>query len=432
MARKDIIIMSKEELKKLHVIRQVLAEKLKWREASKNLELSIRQIARLVSRVKILGDEGIVHKLRGKKSNRRIKDKEREEIIKIYKKKYYDFGPTLAREKLAELDGIKISNETLRQMLKRDKEIECVWQRKGREHRKWRERKESCGAMVQMDGSKHDWFEGRGDECVLMGYIDDATNRVYARFYGYEGTFPAMDSFRRYIRKYGIPISLYLDKHTTYHSTQKLTPEEELEGKEKSQTQFERAVKELGGELISAHSPQAKGRIERLFKTFQDRVIKEMRLAGISNIEEANKFLRSYLPKYNRRFSVVARSSADLHRAVPNGLNLDRIFCIKTRHPVRNDFTVIHEKKLYQIDEKTKANHVVVEERICGSLRIYANDKHLKFHQIEKLPKKKIDVEVKAEISELLDKPKKKYIPPKDHPWRRYGEKLGSGSYARY
>jgi hypothetical protein len=171
--------------------------------------------------------------------------------------------------------------------------------------------------------------------------------------------------------------------------------------------------------VIPANSPQAKGRIERLFNTFQDRVIKEMRLAGVSNIEEANKFLESYLPKYNKRFSVLARSKADLHRPVPKGINLDRIFCIKTKHPIRNDFTVIHEKKLYQVEDRTRAKHVVVEERINGRIKLYAGDSSLKYKQIENLPVKKVEVKKKLEIK-LKSLPKKKYDPKRDNPFHRF------------
>ena len=189
-------------------------------------------------------------------------------------------------------------------------------------------------------------------------------------------------------------VSLYLDKHTTYRSTQKLTVEEELEGKEKSETQFERAVKEIGVKIIYAHSAQAKGRVERLFNTFQDRVIKEMRLAGVSSIAEANKFLEHYLPIFNKRFNVLAREKADLHRKVPKGLKLDRIFCIKTKHPIRNDFTVIHDKKLYQLEDKTNAKHVVAEEQVNGQIKLYAGDKSLKYRPIENLPGKEVMCQV--------------------------------------
>jgi hypothetical protein len=183
--------------------------------------------------------------------------------------------------------------------------------------------------MVQIDGSHHAWFEDRGDPCVLMGYSDDATGDVFGGFYDYEGTMPAMDSFKRYIQKRGLPLKVYLDKHSTYKSTAKATIEEQLEGVGPL-SEFERALKELGVEVSHAHSPQAKGRIERLFRTFQDRVIKEMRLRGIKTIEEGNRFLEQYLPLYNKRFSVRPREKDDVHRPLPMGIDLNAILCIKT------------------------------------------------------------------------------------------------------
>lgn len=210
--------------------------------------------SRCVKKVRNEGDKGLAHKSRGKPSNRKLPKKIKDRVIELYRGKLKGFGPTLASEKLSEMEGIQISDETLRLWLTETGGWERA--RKVRAHRQWRERKHYLGEMIQIDGSHHDWFEGRGLKCVLMGYIDDATGRVYGKFYKYEGTIPAMDSFKRYIRKYGIP------------------------------------------------SPQAKGRIERLFGTFQDRVVKEMRLRGISTIEEANKFLQGYLPEYNRRFTV--------------------------------------------------------------------------------------------------------------------------------
>ena len=183
-----------------------------------------------------------------------------------------------------------------------------------------------------------------------MGYIDDAAGKTFARFYDYEGTIPAMDSFKRYSKKYGLPMSVYLDKHSTYKSTAKPTIEDELNDVEPL-SQFERALKELGVEVSHAHSPQAKGRIERLFRTFQDRVVKEMRLRGIRAIEEGNQFLEGYLPLYNRRFSVCPKEKEDFHGPVPKGVDLDAILCVKTERALRNDFTVAHNKKLYQIED---------------------------------------------------------------------------------
>src|SRR4030042_1630479 len=247
----------------------------------------------------------------------------------------------------------RISDETVRGWL-----IEAGdWKksRKRGKHRQWRERKHHFGEMVQMDGSHHAWFEDRGGPCVLMSYIDDANGEVFARFYGYEGTIPAMDSLKRYIKKNGLPLKVYLDKHSTYKSTAKPTIEDELNDVGPL-SEFERALKELGVEVSHAHSPQAKGRIERLFRTFRDRALKEMRLRGIRSIEEGNRFLGEYLPLYNKRFSVCPREKDDVHRPLPRGLDLNAILCIKTERTLRNDFTVAHNHKLSRIEEATKAS----------------------------------------------------------------------------
>jgi len=210
-----------------------------------------------------------------------------------------------------------------------------------------------------MDGSHHDWLEGRGHELVLMGYIDDATNTVFARFYNYEGTIPAMESFKHYIKKYGIPMSVYLDRHSTYKSTGKPTIEDELANK-MPKSQFERALEELGVRVLHAYSPQAKGRIERLFKTLQDRLIKEMRLQGIKTKEEANEFLNHYLRGHNERFSIKPAKEGDLHRGIPKDVDIDKVLCIKTKRTLRNDFTISHDGRLYQIGEHINGKEVMV------------------------------------------------------------------------
>jgi hypothetical protein len=294
------------------VIRKVLERVMKQVEAAVILGLSGRQIRRMVRRIRKEGDIGIVHKSRGRLSNRRIGDKMKARVIKLYRAQYKDFGPTLACEKLLERDRIGISDETLRRWLLGTGDWKKV--RKHRGYRAWRERKHHFGEMVQMDGSHHDWFEDRGPWCVLMGYIDDATGKVFGRFYEYEGTIPAMDSFKRYSQKYGLPISVYLDRHTTYKSTAKASVEDVL-NEEVALSEFERALKELEVKVIHATSPQAKGRVERLFGTLQDRLVKEMRLRGIRTIEEGNGFLKQYLPVYNRRFSVPPRERDNLHRS---------------------------------------------------------------------------------------------------------------------
>lgn len=410
MAGKDIIVMRVIELRKLKVIQDAISMKITQIAAAVILGLSERQVGRLVKAVRKEGERGIVHKSRGRPSNHKLSEDVRGKIIELYKEQYHDFGPTLATEKLKEIDGISISEETLRKWLIK----EGLWKkkRKRKEHRQWRERKECLGEMVQMDGSHHDWLEGRGPELVLMGYIDDATSKVFARFYDYEGTMPAMDSFKQYIEVNGLPQSVYVDKHSTYKSQGKLTIEEELAGIEEPMSQFERALEELGVEVIHAHSPQAKGRVERLFGTFQDRVIKEMRLKGIKTKEEANDFLEWYLPRYNERFSRPPANETDVHVRLAKNFDLNSYLCIKTERTVRKDNTISLDSKLYQIEETVRTKKVTIEERVDGSLRIASNGGQLRYRQIEERPKN--------EKTEKTLKPRKRYIPPKDHPWREW------------
>jgi hypothetical protein len=298
---------------------------------------------------------------------------------------------------------IRISTETLRQWL-----IEAqLWKRRRKrsQHRRWRQRKACCGQLVQLDGSHHDWLEGRGPQLV---------GRVFARFYDYEGTVPALDSFRRYIKRYGLPQSVYLDKHSTYKSLQRLTVQEQLEGREQPRSQFERALEELSVEVIHAHSPQAKGRVERLFGIFQDRLIKEMRLAGIHTRGQANRFLGRYLLAYNRRFSVQPKQRADLHRPVPTGIDLESIFSVREKRVVRKDFTIAYHCGLYQIEEPppgVSMKSVVVEQRLDGRMYFISNGRQLKYKKIPTRPPRAKEQKSPGR--------KKRYIPPPDHPWRK-------------
>jgi hypothetical protein len=406
---KDIVVMSRRELKKIKVIQEAIKKHITQLKAGEVLGLSDRQIRRIIRRVRKEGDGGIAHRSRGRRSHYAISRRIKARILKLCGEKYRDFSPTFASEKLEELEGIRVSRETLRKWFI-EGEIPYAT-RKMRPHREWRERKHCCGEMVQVDGSDHDWFEGRGERCVLMGYIDDATGRVFARFYPYEGTMPALDSTRRYIDRHGIPMSIYLDKHQTYRSNREPTIEEEL-GNIRPLTEYARSVEELGIKVIHAHSPQAKGRVERAFRTFQDRLVKEMRLRGISTIEEANRFLEEYLPRYNKRFTVAPREAADLHRPVPAGINLDRVFSIKTERALRNDFTVAHDRKLYQIKDKVRAKKLTVEERLDGSLVITHKNRELKFEEIVTRPERT------RKSSDHSPRHRRVHIPPADHPWR--------------
>ena len=409
MVREDRVIMSVKELRRVHVLRQTREQTLTQVQAGTLLGLTPRHIRRLLERVAQAGDQGLAHRGRGKPSNRRIPDTVKATVLKLYEKRYGDFGPTFAAEKLVECHGITLSAETVRGWLLAKGVTH--FQRRKRPHRAWRERKAQVGALVQLDGSHHDWFEGRGPRCVLMAYIDDASSRVYARFYAYEGTIPAMDSFMRYVRHYGIPLALYADKHTTYQSPALPTVDEQLAGVTPT-SQFGRALGELGVELIPAHSPQAKGRVERLFKTFQDRVIKEMRLADVSTLDAANQFLAGYLPIHNRRFTVQPAQAADLHRPRPASRELDRSLCLKTTRCLRRDWTVAHHGHLYQVQTNVRATHVMVEERVDGTMRMTHQGRALVYHAITARP-------MKAAEAKKVPRPRHPVTPRPDHPWRK-------------
>lgn len=409
MVREDRVIMSVKELRRVSVIRQTMEKQLTQVKASALLGLTPRHIRRLIERVAQAGDQGLAHRGRGKPSNRQIPEPVKTKALKRYEKQYGDFGPTLAAEKLAERHGMAVNAETLRGWLLAKGVTH--FQRRKRPHRAWRERRAHVGELIQLDGSHHDWLEGRGPRCVLMAYIDDASSRVCARFYEYEGTLPAMDSFQRYIRQYGIPLAVYADKHTTYQSPAPPTVDEQLAGVTPT-SQFGRALGELAVELIPAHSPQAKGRVERLFKTVQDRLVKELRLAEVSTLEAANRFLESYLPIYNRRFAVPPAQAADLHRPRPTRRELDCMLCLKTIRCLRKDFTITYQGGLYQIHETIRAPHVLVEEHVDGTMRITHQGRSLGFHAITSRP-------VKIAAVTPVHPPRRPVTPRPDHPWRR-------------
>ena len=407
--------MKPREIKRLHLIHQALEQKISQKQAAEIAELSARQMRRLMKRVETEGDRGILHRRRGKPSNRRIADKTKQKVLALFEKHYADYGPTLASEKLHERHQIQVHAETLRLWLCQARLP--YKQRKARPHRQWRQRRSCFGEMVQLDGSHHAWLEERGPKLVLMGYIDDATNTVEARFYDHEGTVPALDSFRRWVQRYGIPCSVYLDKHTTYRSPQTPTVEEQLQGREHSQSQFQRAMSELGVEVIHAHSPAAKGRIERLFQTLQDRLVKELRLAKASTLAEANQFLESYLPLYNQRFGVEAAQPTDLHRRAPARLDLDTVLCLKTQRRLNADSTVQHEGQVYLVEDRIKAQTVMVHQHLGGSIDLRCHNRSLRYRTVPHRPHK-TQPTVKPTLAKTT-----RHRPAAEHPWR--------GSYKR-
>jgi len=380
------------------------------REAAGLVGLSDRQVRRLLQRIRTEGDGGICHRARGQASNHQLPPQVKDRALTLFQQAYSDFNLVHATEKLEEVHGIALHAETLRLWL-RAAGIPYK-RRKAKRHRQWRERKAHRGELVQLDGSHHDWFEGRGPACVFLGYIDDATNTVFGRFYDYEGTWPALDSLKRYIRQYGIPQGVYLDKHTTYKSWAQPTLDEELID-QPPRSQFEQCVAALGIAVLHANSPQAKGRVERLFKTLQDRLVRELRLAGIQSVAEANAFLTVYLPKYNQRFRKAAASAADLHRPAPSRRALDRLLCLKEARTVKNDFTIAHHGTLYQLTQATRAKQVTVEERLDGTLHITYHGQDLRYRAIPARPPK-----APSAPSRRLHE-NARWIPPGDHPWRK-------------
>jgi len=409
-------LMSTKEVKTYEEIKRVMAGQIRQIEAAKNLGISERQVRRLVKRVTEGGKEGLIHRLRGKASYKKIKVEKKDRIIDLYAGRYRDFSLTLAQEKLLEIDKILINRESLRTILMSVGLWEPV--RKSQKHRQWRERKACYGEMEQLDGSHHAWFEGRGPELVLMSFIDDATGRVHAEFFAYEGTIPAMTLMKTYIKKYGKPRIVYLDRHSTYKSQKEATIEEQLRN-EKPMSQFERALKELGIDVIHANSPQAKGRVERSFRTHQDRLIKEMRLAKINTMEEANKFLREYyLPKHNRKFCVRPAKEDDMHMPLGEEQDLNNVLAIKTDRVVRNDYTVAYEHKLYQLYTRLalKGRKVKIVEKLNLKMHVEYKGEPIKYSKIDlKLRKKEIDDFETEKVVRLVRKTK--YKPGRNHPW---------------
>jgi len=410
-AQKDILMITQEEIQRYQVIRKIFDKDISQQEAAEYLDLSDRQIRRMVRRVRKEGERGVIHRLRGAKGCRRLDGSFKGRVLELYRRQYADFGPTLASEKLLERDKIKICDETLRLWLVRAG-LWSVHQRKKPKERTWRARKEHLGEMVQMDGSHHDWLEGRGPKLVLMGYIDDATSRFYGRFYEYEGTLPAMGSLKAYIKLYGLPKSIYLDKHSTYRNNQKQRYTDWPFRDKQELTQFARACKQLGIELIYAHSAPAKGRVERVFRTHQHRLVKELRLAGAKTCAQANAVLGRYLWPFNQKFQVPAQKKGDWHRDLNPKINLDEILSVQTKHPLRNDRTIVHNKRWFQVLTRTRAENITVHEHLNGRMDIKHGQARLAWRPIAgPLPR---IMERKLPI-----KPRRQYVPPKNSYWRR-------------
>ena len=356
--------------------------------ASLELDVSYRQAKRIYQRYQRKGDGGLIHGNIGKPSNHRIDEGFVKKTLSLYSKKYSDFGPTLAQEMLLERDSIEISVSTLRRALL----SVGLWEPKkiSSEYRSRRIPRSRFGELLQFDGSHHNWFEGRGPKCCLITMIDDATKIRLSQFFEEETIFGAMTVLKMWIKLYGIPISLYCDKKNAFVLTREPTNDEIILGDLKPKSHFGKACDRLGIEVISANSPQAKGRVERNHGVDQDRLIKELRLEGISSIEEANQFLlEKYLPKMNKKFSRPARDKEDAHVDLDN-VNLDDILCLEHTRKVSKDFIVRFECRLFQILPESKVqpkpgDTVIIRIRLDYSVFILWKNKSLLFQEVKSM-----------------------------------------------
>lgn len=345
--------------------------------------------------------------------------------MELVKSKYSDFGPTFANEKLCEIHKIVLSAPTLRRAMTK----EGLWRPKKSKpkHRKWRERRPCVGMLVQLDGSEHAWFEKRGPKCALLIFIDDATGKIlYGRFITVENTENLMACAKAYLELNGRPVAVYVDKDSIYKINRQANIEEELRD-ETPLSQFTRAMGELGIQMIFANSPQAKGRVERGFKTHQDRLVKELRLAGISDMASANKFLEKvYIPKHNAKFAVAPASPANAHKALLPAHKLDGILCVKLGRTLANDYTLRYKNRFLQVELQQEVrirpgDVVVVEERPDGSLRPKFKDVYLRHKVVEKRPYRGYYATNKSGLRAMTRPPKGTSVPGKGHPWRKMG-----------
>lgn len=416
--------LNSSEQEKAGILSLAIEGKITNAHAAKQLRLSIRQIQRVKAKIRSDGTSGIVHKLKGKPSNHQLDKALKEKALKLVKEKYDDFKPTFAAEKLQEIHGLSINPQTLRRWMASDGLWKTRKQNKTGEYRSWRPRKECFGELIQFDGSYHLWFENRlVDEfgipietCLLAG-IDDATGKITrAEFLANEGVAAVFTFWQGYVLETGKPANVYLDKFSTY----KINHKSAVDNKE-LMTQFGRAMKDLAINLIPANSPQAKGRIERLFKTLQDRLIKEMRLAKINTPEDGNKFLEEvFIPKFNDKFSVAPAKEGNVHNSLTDTdkNNLNRIFSVQSERVINNDFTIQFKTKWYQLTEIQPTTirakeKITVEEWLDATIHFSLREKYLAYILLPKRPEKM----KKSPL--ILTTHKLNWIPPKNHPWRK-------------
>ncbi len=423
--------MSKRELGRVEVLARVRSKQLWVVDAAQLMRVSYRQAKRLWKRYREEGAAGLKHRSAGRQSNRAYAESFRCKVLKLVRDKYGGvvgerFGPTLAAEHLASEDGLKIDAETLRRWM-----LEAgSWsrERKHRRHRRRRERKEHFGEMVQMDGSFHPWLEERGPQGCLIDLVDDATSQTWAQLGEQETIWAVADALRGWIERYGVPLALYVDWKNLYQRP--ATPGESLRGEEPI-TQFGRMCAKLGIEVIAASSPQAKGRVERQHGTHQDRLVKKLRRKQISSHEQANVYLeREYLSEHNRRFARAAAKPEDYHRRAPCAAALERIFRLETERTISNDWVVRYQNRFFQLAPQSRhyaptQGKVLVCEGRHGRMAIEYRGRELRWEEISPpaRPSGQLATPRGANRARLVapatGKPKRKWVPPADHPWRQ-------------
>lgn len=378
--------MNQRERDRLAVFSRVRETHMTLIEASEHLDLSYRQVKRLWKRYREVGDAGLVHGLRDRPGNNgRLADERRTRAICLYREHYRGFGPTLAAEQMARRDGLRVDHETLRGWL-----IGAgLWKARRQKRRSFRRRSRRArfGELVQFDGSEHAWFGKERPRCVLMVLVDDATGWTWARFFEAETTLAAMLSFRAWVQRHGLPGALYPDRHSIHRRNDKQADEIEHRTGVRPRTRFGEALSELGVELIWAHSPQAKGRVERMNGTLQDRLVKLLKLEDITTIEEANGYLEhTFLPDHNRRFAVASSESEDAHRPAPPEAALEAALCFKEQRSVGNDGCVSRRGRCFQLQGSDNAprrlKRVEVREHLDGRIELLGGGRALRYEEL--------------------------------------------------
>lgn len=413
-----LYMMSEKEIKRTEIMSQLAEKQITQQIAARHLVISVRQVKRLWSQYKQQGAEGLMHRSRGKPSHNQLEEEKKKRVLELILDRYRDFGPTLATEKLMEIHGIKISDESVRKIMIE----EGLWkQRRKKKLRvfQMRERRACFGELIQIDGSDYDWFEGRSPRCTLLVFVDDATGKlVELWFVPHESFFSYCEASRHYFERYGKPRAFYSDKHGIFHINHPNATSGD------GMTDFGRAMHELGIEIICANTPQAKGRVERANKTLQDRLTKELRLNNISTPEEANLWLPQFMTDYNNRFATSPRSDLDFHIPLAVTDNLNLILSRKVTRNLSKNLTFQYNKTIYQIhvDRPTYAMRntvVTVFENSKNEVSVFYKNSPVNF-DVYYQQQKQAEVVPSKSIDHALINASKAHTPPPDHPWRRY------------